>query len=426
MTRSATPSTSTTGMTSTNKAAADKAAADKTPTGKSEAAKATPRHDRIADAALSLLAERGLRGLTHRAVDEAAGLPQGSTSNLARTRAALLETAVRRLADREAAVLTPPEMPDAAGSGPAALADALSLGLHRSLTRHRDLTVARYELALEATRRPELRAIYDRTGQRFRRNAGGDADGGRVHRTRTARPERTRLVRRHALHLRRRTVPRDTADPAGTSHRYRGTARRPARPRLIRRQRPPGTITPAGPSQKGPRSAELAGVPYSRSGGPRGDDGRGRHRMCHRRPPPGPREPSAAPCGARPIRGAHRPRGDPVPAPRASGRAGVRPGRAALRTRRSPGLRRAAGEAAAAGVRAEGGRGRARARAGAYGTKRSPGSVTGGRRFGPPWRRSEDRHPAAPAPGLCALAREYGRWQGDDRPDEICRRVYGG
>ncbi|RSO23399.1 TetR family transcriptional regulator [Streptomyces sp. WAC 06725] len=122
----------------------------------------------MADAALALLAERGLRGLTHRAVDEAAGLPQGSTSNLARTRAALLETAVRRLADREAAVLTPPEMPDAAGSGPAALADALSLGLHRSLTRHRDLTVARYELALEATRRPELRAIYDRTGQRFR------------------------------------------------------------------------------------------------------------------------------------------------------------------------------------------------------------------------------------------------------------------
>ncbi|WP_158706364.1 MULTISPECIES: hypothetical protein [Streptomyces] len=55
-----------------------------------------------------------------------------------------------------------------------------------------------------------------------------------------------------------------------------------------------------------------------------------------------------------------------------------------------------------------------------------PGSGHGGRRFGPPWRRSEDRHPAAPAPGLCALAREYGRWQGDDRPDEICRRVYGG
>ncbi|MEO3762614.1 hypothetical protein [Streptomyces sp. B8F3] len=39
--------------------------------------------------------------------------------------------------------------------------------LHRFLTRHRTLLVARYELALEATRRPELRAIYDRAGTTF-------------------------------------------------------------------------------------------------------------------------------------------------------------------------------------------------------------------------------------------------------------------
>ncbi|MEV5593753.1 TetR/AcrR family transcriptional regulator [Streptomyces sp. NPDC052496] len=127
-----------------------------------------PRHVRIADAALSLLAARGLRGLTHRAVDEAAGLPQGSTSNLARTRAALLETVVRRLAEREAAVLMPPELPEAVSGGGDALAEALALALHRSLTRHRELVVARYELALEATRRPELRTFYDRTGQQFR------------------------------------------------------------------------------------------------------------------------------------------------------------------------------------------------------------------------------------------------------------------
>ncbi|MGY5127575.1 TetR/AcrR family transcriptional regulator [Streptomyces nigrescens] len=133
-----------------------------------------PRHELIADAALDLLAERGMRGLTHRAVDQAAGLPQGSTSNLARTRAALLETAVRRLAEREAAVLTPREMPQppAEGAGPdgmtAAVADALSLALHRYLSRHRELLIARYELALEATRRPELRAVYDRAGRAFR------------------------------------------------------------------------------------------------------------------------------------------------------------------------------------------------------------------------------------------------------------------
>ncbi|WP_411145711.1 TetR/AcrR family transcriptional regulator [Streptomyces sp. x-80] len=131
-------------------------------------ARNAPRHELIADTALTLLAERGMRGLTHRAVDEAAGLPQGSTSNLARTRAALLESAVRRLAEREAAVLAPHAVPGAAGAGTAAVADALARALHRYLSGHRQLLVARYELALEATRRPELRAVYDRAGRRFR------------------------------------------------------------------------------------------------------------------------------------------------------------------------------------------------------------------------------------------------------------------
>lgn len=121
------------------------------------------RSELIADTAIDLLAERGMRGLTHRAVDEAAGLPPGSTSNHARTRAALLEAAVRRLAVREAQVLTPEEMPVPAG-GLETLTDAIALALHRYLTDHRHLLVARYELALEATRRAELRVIYDRTG----------------------------------------------------------------------------------------------------------------------------------------------------------------------------------------------------------------------------------------------------------------------
>lgn len=144
----------------------------------------------ITDAALALLAERGMRGLTHRAVDERAGLPQGSTSNYARTRQSLLEATVRRLAEREARVLAPGELPlpgatpgeHAAGagatppdpSGPAAppgpdtLIAGLAAALHRYLTRHPDLLVCRYELALEATRRPELRAFYDATGRQFR------------------------------------------------------------------------------------------------------------------------------------------------------------------------------------------------------------------------------------------------------------------
>ncbi|MEU4080502.1 TetR/AcrR family transcriptional regulator [Streptomyces venezuelae] len=50
----------------------------------------------------------------------------------------------------------------------AALADVLSLALHRYLTDHRALLVSRYELALEATRRPELRTFFDAAGSAFR------------------------------------------------------------------------------------------------------------------------------------------------------------------------------------------------------------------------------------------------------------------
>ncbi|MFE1954983.1 MULTISPECIES: TetR/AcrR family transcriptional regulator [Streptomyces] len=125
------------------------------------------RADLIADAALVLLAERGMRGLTHRAVDETAGLPQGSTSNHARTRLALLEVTLRRLAEREAQVLAIDELPSPAGGLPA-LVDGMALALHRYLTRNPQLLVCRYELALEATRRPELRTFFDETGRQFR------------------------------------------------------------------------------------------------------------------------------------------------------------------------------------------------------------------------------------------------------------------
>ncbi|MEV7023746.1 TetR/AcrR family transcriptional regulator [Kitasatospora sp. NPDC093558] len=124
-----------------------------------------PRPTLIADAAIALIAERGLRGLTHRAVDEAAGLPTGSTSNLARTRAALLELALTRIAALEHAGFTDPAL--LPGSPRELLTQTAADGLHQALTTGRALTVARFELALEAARRPELRDVYDRLGARF-------------------------------------------------------------------------------------------------------------------------------------------------------------------------------------------------------------------------------------------------------------------
>ncbi|GGL31232.1 TetR/AcrR family transcriptional regulator [Planomonospora parontospora] len=189
------------------------------------------RAELVAETAITLLAERGMRGLTHRAVDEAAGLPPGSTSNLARTRSALLELALARLTELEVELFSsfmagvvgePPVaggpglsagpggpggrdgaepgiggpggrdgagpgiggpgdregLPGRDGAGPGsgrdaldALAEMTARVLWAQLTVDRRRTVARYELALEATRRPELRAIYDRAGGRFREPA---------------------------------------------------------------------------------------------------------------------------------------------------------------------------------------------------------------------------------------------------------------
>ena len=124
------------------------------------------RARQIGDAAIAVLADRGARGLTHRAVDQEAGLPPGTTSNYARTRAALLTLTLTRIAELDAAD-SPPGLPGSA------LADALARMLHRMITDQetRRRVLARFELAFEATRRPELRAAYDDMGQAFRTEA---------------------------------------------------------------------------------------------------------------------------------------------------------------------------------------------------------------------------------------------------------------
>ncbi|MBE1532443.1 TetR/AcrR family transcriptional regulator [Actinomadura algeriensis] len=130
----------------------------------------SPRAELVAETAITLLAERGMRGLTHRAVDEAARLPPGAASNVARTRTALLELALERLNELEerqfADVGTSRPPTDRAGA-----ADLVARLLHAQITRDRRRTLARYELALEATRRPELRTMYDASGRHFREPA---------------------------------------------------------------------------------------------------------------------------------------------------------------------------------------------------------------------------------------------------------------
>jgi len=127
------------------------------------------RRAEITDAAISTLARDRMRGLTHRAVDRAAGLPEGSASYYFRTRRALLQAAVERLAE-----LTNTDMLGGAAALPlpdldlddlAAMTAALIEGW---LTTGRERQLARYELSLEATRRPELRQTLVASGAAIR------------------------------------------------------------------------------------------------------------------------------------------------------------------------------------------------------------------------------------------------------------------
>ena len=116
----------------------------------------------IGDAAITVIAADGMRGLTHRAVDRAAGLPVGSTSYYARTRAALLELTITRIVELDRVDVPPP------ADG---LAEFIAGYAHEAITSGRTRMLARYEFALEATRRPELRAAYDEGGLLIRRRA---------------------------------------------------------------------------------------------------------------------------------------------------------------------------------------------------------------------------------------------------------------
>jgi AcrR family transcriptional regulator len=123
------------------------------------------RARQAADAAIAVLADHGARGLTHRAVDQAAGLSPGTTSNYARTREALLTLTLTRIAELDLA-----EGAATSGSG---LADDVARMVHQWIIEpgRRQRFLARLELAFEATRRPELRAAYDEMGRSFRTEA---------------------------------------------------------------------------------------------------------------------------------------------------------------------------------------------------------------------------------------------------------------
>lgn len=113
----------------------------------------------LADGAVRVLAEQGARGLTHRRLDQALGLPEGSTSNAFSTRDALFAAALESLAlpSLEAMERVGARLPDELT--PAVAAEVFAGTVFGWLTPdQRGSVVARFELILEATRRPHLQA----------------------------------------------------------------------------------------------------------------------------------------------------------------------------------------------------------------------------------------------------------------------------
>ncbi len=116
------------------------------------------RRSALADAGLRILARDGARGLTHRAIDDEAGVPKGTASNYFRSRDDVIVGLVERIGERLA-----PD-PDVHASlaerspGPRLFADYVRDIVARLLT-NREVTVALFELRLEASRRPEVGEI---------------------------------------------------------------------------------------------------------------------------------------------------------------------------------------------------------------------------------------------------------------------------
>ncbi|MEV0241567.1 TetR family transcriptional regulator C-terminal domain-containing protein [Streptomyces sp. NPDC050674] len=121
---------------------------------------ATERRTLLADAALDVLADEGIRGLTHRAVDRRAAMPPGTTSAYFRTRAALLTALVTRLVqlDQRELHTTAERLPPLSTSED--LVNGLALLVRQRLTGEgRRRSLARYACAVESVRDPELREI---------------------------------------------------------------------------------------------------------------------------------------------------------------------------------------------------------------------------------------------------------------------------
>jgi DNA-binding transcriptional regulator YbjK len=150
----------------------------------------SPRRRELLSAAVRVVADEGLRGLTHRAVDRRAELPEGTCSAYFRTRQAL------QLAVGEFVAATLAADVDRLGAelvecgSDETLALTLTLALFERWLEERELVIAKLELSMEAPRNPAVAEVLTT----WRSRLIGVVDGILTHAAKEHGPQRAEAL----------------------------------------------------------------------------------------------------------------------------------------------------------------------------------------------------------------------------------------
>ena len=128
------------------------------------------RREHVLRAALVVIAERGVHATTHRAVADAADVPLATTTYYFASIDELLEQALLLFVEDELARI------EAAGEALQRLAgsaDEIIQAVATELSRDRVASIAQFELYVESSRRPALRAVVERSLEAYRALAEG-------------------------------------------------------------------------------------------------------------------------------------------------------------------------------------------------------------------------------------------------------------
>lgn len=126
----------------------------------------SPRMELILGSATVVVARKGMRGLTHRAVDAAADLPVGSTSGYLRTRLALTTALAEFISAHLADSIEELVGRQRAGATDEVLVDD-AIDIFATWLQAPNALLAHGELAQEATRVPEVAAALEPSKRRL-------------------------------------------------------------------------------------------------------------------------------------------------------------------------------------------------------------------------------------------------------------------